>query len=465
MNNLTFQAETLQIVTGLLYIAFPLLAWFALKKTALPSLKAWSIASFIGGLGLAFIGISGLKNNFNWAVLGQILLMYSFMLRAQALRLDRGLVIQHQLVLGLSVAFALVLLVLNTLPTLFAADLWIRTGNFVLIWFFIAEIRSFAKAFHSRSAYTMLWVYVLVAVAVTMNLFITLHSLVTHFENHQLLGPTLSNSLAIFIASIVGHMSYLGMTAERSIDKLATAREQYQKSKAWQEKAQELSLMDRQLSLGLIANSLTHAISQPLSSMLIHTRLAQRLLHNPNFPRENIVPHIELISTETKRTSETIENIRRFIRPIDNKPQDFTVSEVLQNIQQLLYQEALIHNVEIKWKPQEADFHWFADLTQTTQACLIVLQKILEVIPHPNTKVQEVNIHIKAETDKIKFIFIYPGTEIDIKSMEIAQMIASIVSGTIYQLEPQNDQPTLCMELQKVSVSDPLYVHAAQPIT
>jgi len=465
MNTVTFQAETLQVVTGLLYIAFPLLAWFALKKTALLSLKAWSIASFIGGLGLAWIGIGGLEKNFNWTILGQILLMYSFMLRAQALRLDRGLVIQHQLVLGLSAAFAIVLLVLNTLPTLWAADLWIRAGNFVLIWFFIAEIRRFATAFHSRSAYTMLWVYVLVAVAVTMNLFITMHSLVTQFEDHQILGPTLSNSLTIFIASVVGHMSYLGMTAERSIDKLASAREQYQKSKAWQEKAQELSLMDRQLSLGLIANSLTHAISQPLSSMIIHTRLAQRLLQNPNLERENLVPHIELISTETKRTSETIENIRRFIRPVDNKPQDFTVSELLQNIQQLLYQEALIQNVEIKWTPQEAELHWFADLTQTTQACLIVLQKILEAIPHPNTRVQEVNIHVKVETDKIKLIFIYPGTEIDIKSLEIAQMIVSIASGSIYRVEPHNDQPALCIELQKVTVSHPPHVHAAQPLT
>ena len=40
MSTVTFQAETLQVVTGLLYIVFPLLAWFALKRTALPSLKA-----------------------------------------------------------------------------------------------------------------------------------------------------------------------------------------------------------------------------------------------------------------------------------------------------------------------------------------------------------------------------------------------------------------------------------------
>lgn len=465
MSAVSFQTETLQIVTGLLYIAFPILAWVALQKTALPSLKTWSIASLMGGVGLAFVGLGGLQNNFNWAVLGQILLMHSFMLRTQALRLDRGEFVDHRLVMVLTSCFALVLILLNTLPTFWAADLWIRTGNFFVIWFFIAEIRRFAHAFKSRSARTMMWVYILVALALTMNLSITLHSVITDFYNHKILGSTLSNSLAIFVASIVGHMSYLGMTAERSIDKLASAREQYQKSKAWQEKAQELSLMDRQLSLGLIANSLTHAISQPLSSMLIHTRIAQRLLLNSKYDKENLVPHIELIATETKRTSETIENIRRFIRPIDNKPQDFTIAELLQNVRQLMYQEALIQNVEIKWSPEEAERHWFADLTQITQACLIILQKVLANIPYTNTKAQEVTISIKPKEGQIKLIFIYPGPEIDIKSLEIAQMIASVVSGSIYRVEPQHQKHALCMELQEVKRSHSTYVHATQPST
>jgi C4-dicarboxylate-specific signal transduction histidine kinase len=330
-----------------------------------------------------------------------------------------------------------------------------------LIWFFIAEIRRFATTFESRSATTMMWVYLLVAVALTINLIITMHSLVTNFEDHQILGPTLSNSLSIFVASVVGHMSYLGMTAERSIDKLATAREQYQKSKAWQEKAQELTLMDRQLSLGLISNSLTHAISQPLSSMLIHTRLAQRLLQKPDFDRELLAPHIELITTETKRTSETIENIRRFIRPVDNKPQNFALSALLGNIQQLLYQEALIHNIELKWAPDSANVHLFADLTQTTQACLIVLQKVFTTIPYKNGRATTINIRIVDEAEKIKLIFIYPGTEIDIKSLEIAQMIVSIAAGSIHRLSPENNQSVLCIELQKKSGSSTPHVHVA----
>lgn len=461
MNELTFQAETLQIVTGLLYVAFPLLAWFALKQTALHSLMPWCIASFIGGLGLALIGVGAIKDTFTWIVWGQVLIMYSLMLRTHALRLDRGLHIDHQLIFGWSAAFAVVLLLLNNLASEWVADLWIRTGNFVLIWFFLAEIRRFAITYDSRSAYTMMWVYLLVAASLSYNLLITLNSLLSDFENHQKLGPTLTNSFTIFIASVVGHMSYLGMTAERSIDKLATAREQYQKSKAWQEKAQELTLMDRQLSLGLISNSLTHAISQPLSSMLIHTRLAQRLLLKPDFDRELLVPHIELITTETKRTSETIENIRRFIRPVDSKPQDFAVSALLGNIQQLLYQEALIHNIELKWAPESANVQLFADLTQTTQACLIVLQKVFTTIPYKNGRATTVNIRVVDEAEKIKLIFIYPGTEIDIKSLEIAQMIVSIATGSIHRLSPENNQSVLCIELQKISGSSTPHVHVA----
>ena len=464
MNGVTFQAETLQIVTGLLYIAFPLLAWFALKQTALPSLVTWCIASFIGGLGLAWIGVGAIQDDFNWVVWGQILIMYSFMLRTQALKLDRGLVINHELIVSLSAGFGFVSLILNTLPNPWAADLWIRTGNFFLVWFFIAEIRRFAMAFESRSAYTMMWVYLLVALAVTFNLSVTLHSVISNFEAHRILGPTLTNSLAIFVASVVGHMSYLGMTAERSIDKLASAREQFQKSKAWQEKAQELTLMDRQLSLGLISNSLTHAISQPLSSMLIHTRLAQRLLQNPKFDRENLVPHIELITTETKRTSETIENIRRFIRPVNIEPQNFTISVLLDNIRQLLYQESLIQNIDLQWVPERTPIQLFADQTQITQACLIVLHKIFAAIPFQNGKVKVVNIRIKHEEDKIKLIFIYPGPEIDIKSLEIAQMIVSVASGSIYRLGSEEHQSVLCMELQNISASSTPHVHDVQPL-
>jgi nitrogen fixation/metabolism regulation signal transduction histidine kinase len=198
--------------------------------------------------------------------------------------------------------------------------------------------------------------------------------------------------------------------------------------------------------------------------MLIHTRLAQRLLQKPDFDRENLVPHIELITTETKRTSETIENIRRFIRPVDNKPQDFAVSVLLDNIRQLLYQETLIQNIELKWAPETAHIHLFADLTQTTQACLIVLQKVFAAIPFQNGKFKVVSIRIKPEEDKTKLIFIYPGTEIDIKSLEVAQMIVSIASGSIYPLGSEDNQSVLCMELQNISASSTPHVHDVQPL-
>ncbi len=104
------------------------------------------------------------------------------------------------------------------------------------------------------------------------------------------------------------------------------------KSEELSEAQNELIHVERIASLGKLSSSVAHEINNPLSGILIYTKLIYKQLNGPDFhhtKKESILKHLKFIENETKRCGDIVKGLLDFSRKDQD---DFEVA----NLHQLL---------------------------------------------------------------------------------------------------------------------------------
>jgi two-component system, NtrC family, sensor kinase len=179
------------------------------------------------------------------------------------------------------------------------------------------------------------------------------------------------------------------------LDNLQTATEELQN---WsqqleykvQKKSEELGAAQNELihieriaSLGKLSSSVAHEINNPLSGILIYTKLIHKQLSNPELyasKKDSILKHLKLIENETKRCGEIVKGLLDFSR---KDQQDFE-SKHLHKILQETY-ELMTHPIKIANISFQTDFGAKSDLiycspNQIKQACVAILVNASEAV-------------------------------------------------------------------------------------
>jgi two-component system, NtrC family, sensor kinase len=145
----------------------------------------------------------------------------------------------------------------------------------------------------------------------------------------------------------------------------------------------ELIHIERIASLGKLSSSVAHEINNPLSGILVYTKLIYKQLSNPELyasKKDSILKHLKLIENETKRCGEIVKGLLDFSR----KEQEDFESKHLNVILQETY-ELMTHPIKI------ANISFIADLTaksdlvfcspnQIKQACVAILVNASEAV-------------------------------------------------------------------------------------
>jgi two-component system NtrC family sensor kinase len=145
----------------------------------------------------------------------------------------------------------------------------------------------------------------------------------------------------------------------------------------------ELIQIERIASLGKLSSSVAHEINNPLSGILVYTKLIHKQLSNPElFPskRESILKHLKLIESETKRCGDIVKGLLDFSR----KEQEDFESRHLHLILQETY-DLMIHSVKIANINFLTDFSAKSDLifcspNQIKQACVAIIVNASEAV-------------------------------------------------------------------------------------
>jgi two-component system, NtrC family, sensor kinase len=155
------------------------------------------------------------------------------------------------------------------------------------------------------------------------------------------------------------------------------------KSEELGEVQNELINIERIASLGKLSSSVAHEINNPLSGILVYTKLVHKKLSSENFDpvkKDSMLKHLKLIEDETKRCGDIVKGLLDFARKDQDDFETRHLHEILMETYDLMSHPINIANINFL-----TDFSAASDLTwcspnQIKQACVAILVNASEAV-------------------------------------------------------------------------------------
>lgn len=155
------------------------------------------------------------------------------------------------------------------------------------------------------------------------------------------------------------------------------------KTEELSEAQNELIHVERIASLGKLSSSVAHEINNPLSGILVYTKLVQKLLNKPEFyhsKKDAILKHLSFIESETKRCGDIVKGLLDFSRKDHENFEIKHLHDVLDSTCNLITHSAKIADIKVTKHFDAKDDHIFCSTNQIKQACFAIMVNATEAI-------------------------------------------------------------------------------------
>jgi two-component system NtrC family sensor kinase len=145
----------------------------------------------------------------------------------------------------------------------------------------------------------------------------------------------------------------------------------------------ELMHVERLASLGKLSSSVAHEINNPLSGILIYTKLLYKQLSNPVLDiskRETMLKHLKFIENETKRCGDIVKGLLDFSRKDQNDFEPRHLHEILQETYELMTHPIKIANISFLTEFSAKSDLIYCNPNQIKQACIAMLVNASEAV-------------------------------------------------------------------------------------
>lgn len=191
-------------------------------------------------------------------------------------------------------------------------------------------------------------------------------------------------------------MRLVSLAFNEMLDKLQTANlelENWSKQLEYkvQKKSEELGAVQNELiqieriaSLGKLSASVAHELNNPLSGILIYTKLVHKQLMNPEIDdvkRDSMLKKLKLIEGETKRCGDIVKGLLDFSRKDENDHEACHLHEILAGTYELMKHPMKIANIAFNTHFTASSDVIKCSPNQIKQACLAMIVNASEAIP------------------------------------------------------------------------------------
>jgi len=167
----------------------------------------------------------------------------------------------------------------------------------------------------------------------------------------------------------------------------------------------ELINIERIASLGKLSLSVAHEINNPLSGILVYTKLVYKQLNNQDIDatrKDTMLKHLKLIENETKRCGDIVRGLLDFSRKDQEGFEPKHLHEILNDTFELMLHPMKIANISFF-----TDFNAKSDLiycspNQIKQACIAILINASEAVSE-NGEVLMKTVNPDEKTIRIEF--------------------------------------------------------------
>lgn len=168
-----------------------------------------------------------------------------------------------------------------------------------------------------------------------------------------------------------------------------------------QQRLLKLAHVSRLASMGEMATEIAHEINQPMAAIAMYSAASLRTLKGENeFDRRQIEAWLEAINSQSKRASEIVSRVRRFVQTDKHQHGPVNLNQIATEVVALLRHEAQSQAVEI-------DLQLVADLPLLQgdhilleQVIFNLLRNALEALPPPPNE-RKINLLITFDAERV----------------------------------------------------------------
>ena len=361
------------------YLLMSLTTWLVLRRPALWPVRVWCLAGVLAGVSVWLISLRGSIGDVWTYAVAQPMLLASYLTYAQAMRMDIGRAWSWRVLGAVVVAYALVMAYGFEHRHAWGMAVLVRTANSAALVALTVSAVALARHERSRNALFMVLGFALFTASMLTNLAVSwmgravLHVMQQGVFNHVM-------GLVSLLTILMVYMGYLGLALERVQRSNLQLRQAQWQAQQWREQAHALTLLDRQRTLSVLANSLGHDILQPLSASKLNAQLARRMVQAGTVDAGLVAQTLERAVDGLRRSAGLIDRIRHFLRPEPMNPDTVRLQSVVQDARNLLRQELMYRGIELQVAMPVADVCVRAEVLPLTQALLQVLRNAMQAV-------------------------------------------------------------------------------------
>lgn len=307
-----FDLKTAYFLMGVHYFTLPATVWLALRHQRSASVSAWSSSGVWFGLGLLLLSRRPLWPDWVTYDLANLVVCLGQLAGLQALRQELDRPWARQTLLGLLGGFAL----------LYELAVWLDPSHklqyLVSLAWLVAYFACFAvfawqlgREQGLQSGYWLSAVCTPVVVVAVTHWFKVLHDLAPHGSLHTNAG-TVGIALMGNLVAMVGSTSFLGMHLERAQRAAQTPLPERPPTAAHVRLARQIAQLERERGMGMVARSVVHELSQPLTSLQLIAEHAELDAEQRPQDHATLRTHIAQILLQSRQTAQVLKRVRAF---------------------------------------------------------------------------------------------------------------------------------------------------------
>jgi signal transduction histidine kinase len=340
----TLDLPTAYFIAGILYIAMPMAVWVILRKDRTGATALWCFGSLVFGVSLSLLGARGYLPDWTTFGLANALLFSGVLLHGLALRQALGRPVKVHWAVCAVAGFIAVYELFNTFLDMPSLRFFWAASMTAAVMLWVSHLaRQLRLQDHSVSANWVSAVYLCLGGVLALRALVVLFGLQGPSAIHH---DLLSILLILFgvLTAIVGNIGFLGLFVER----MNQSALQQATLQARQEEAtrlgDQIAQLDRRRSVGEIAASLAHELSQPITNIyLITDRLGMALESQTD---SRMAACVQDLNRNTQKASDILSRIRGFIRNKETVFERVELSRVISDMTALI--RDLAHNESVR---------------------------------------------------------------------------------------------------------------------
>ena len=154
----------------------------------------------------------------------------------------------------------------------------------------------------------------------------------------------------------------------------------------------QIAHLDRVAGMGQLASSITHEVTQPLTSILANAQAAKRLLARAGPELEDLHSCLDDIVSDDKRASDVIRRTWQLLKRTEIVSMPLAVNDLAANMIGLVANDALLHAVNIEFFPADRLPVAYGDPVQIQQVILNLLTNAITAAANGGAPTRKVTV-------------------------------------------------------------------------